>query len=149
MARGNQPPPLLLLLLLPLLPPRPPATRASAPRISLPLGECWGDPGEGPRAEGAVTKESGGPAGGAGFPGTPPPLREARGAAGAARALAFIPVVGREGGPRPLRRPCSPLGGRRVFGGRPARGLAARWSACPPLMLTRARRGAAPGLAGL
>lgn len=34
-----RPPPLLLLLLL-LLPP----TQALAPRISLPLGERWGDP---------------------------------------------------------------------------------------------------------
>lgn len=36
-----RPPPLLLLLLL-LLPPPP--TQALAPRISLPLGERWGDP---------------------------------------------------------------------------------------------------------
>lgn len=80
---------LLVVLLLLLLPPPP--TRALAPRISLPLGKCWGDPRgaraevggqgeaaeEGPLTEVAVTKDGGreGSVGRLGSITTPPPFR--------------------------------------------------------------------------
>lgn len=124
---------LLVVLLLLLLPPPP--TRALAPRISLPLGKCWGDPRgaragvggqgeaaeEGPLTEVAVTKDGGreGVCRTLGVHYNPSSFpnaagreggRENRGELWGRGPLSSFLLMGREGVSRPLCRSSSPLG---------------------------------------